>query len=114
MIGDKLNVYTVGSEWASPLRLNPFEILPGVAVGFHLDLLRSVFSASFGMWVPLPQVLERSLQEVYEDAVGILRAAGHTTTPMIDHLSPLWEILSRKFGTLFRRSGSTHRHGTGS
>ncbi len=62
-----LQIFTVGAEWASPLRLNPFEILPGVPVGLHLDLLRSVFGASFGMWVPLPQVLERSLNEIYED-----------------------------------------------
>ena len=33
----------------------------------HLDLLRSVFAASFGMWTPLPQVLERCLHEIYED-----------------------------------------------
>jgi hypothetical protein len=63
----ELQVFTVGAEWASPLRLNPFEIMPGVPVGLHLDLLRSVFGASFGMWVPMPQVLERALYAIYED-----------------------------------------------
>ena len=32
------------------------------------DLLRAVFSSAFGMWTPLPQVLEQCLQEIYQDA----------------------------------------------
>jgi hypothetical protein len=51
----------------SPFRLNPFEVPQGVPVSVHLDMLRSVFNASFGMWEPLPAVLERSLHEVYTD-----------------------------------------------
>jgi hypothetical protein len=62
-----LRIFTVGDERISPLRMNPFEILPGTSVGVHLDLLRSVFSASFGMWTPLPQVLEQCLAEVFQD-----------------------------------------------
>ena len=68
-----LDVFTLGNERVSPLRLNPFEFpartatTDGVPVGVHLDLMRSVFNASFGMWAPLPQVLEVCLQEVYED-----------------------------------------------
>lgn len=66
-LGPHLHVFTPGAEWVSPLRVNPFEILPGISVGVHLDLLRSVFTASFGMWVPLPQVLEQCLIAIYED-----------------------------------------------
>lgn len=62
-----LRIFTLGDERVSPYRLNPFEVLPGVAVSEHLDLLRSVFTASFGMWTPLPQVLERCLHEIYRD-----------------------------------------------
>jgi hypothetical protein len=62
----KLRVYTLGSELISPFRLNPFEVLPGCTVSVHLDLLRSVFAASFGMWTPLPQVLEQCLYRIYE------------------------------------------------
>ena len=33
----------------------------------YIDLLKSVFNASFGMWNPLPQVLERCIHAVYRD-----------------------------------------------
>lgn len=71
-----LRVFTLGNERVSPFRFNPFEVLPEIGVNegeqfwpiaLHLDLLRSVFSVSFGMWNPLPQVLERCLQAIYED-----------------------------------------------
>lgn len=66
-LGQDVRVFTLGNEMASPLRLNPFEPLPGTPVGVHLDLLRSVFSASFGMWTPLPQILEQCLHRIYVD-----------------------------------------------
>ncbi|WP_159395714.1 ATP-binding protein [Streptomyces sp. 3211] len=66
-IGPSLQVYTLGNENASPLRLNPFEVLEGTPVAVHLDLLRSAFNASFGMWTPLPQILEAALHAVYTD-----------------------------------------------
>jgi hypothetical protein len=66
-IGPRLQVFTLGDETIAPLRLNPFEVLPGTPVLMHLDLLRSVFTASFGMWNPLPQILERCLYGIYED-----------------------------------------------
>lgn len=67
-IGDQIRVFTVGEETVSPLRLNPFEVEPGVSVATHLDLLKATFNASFAMWSPLPQVLERCLHQVYQDA----------------------------------------------
>ena len=67
--GRELRVFTVGEEGenAAPFRLNPFEIRSGVPVQTHIDLLKSVFNASFGMWTPLPQVLERAIHEIYRD-----------------------------------------------
>ena len=62
-----LRVFTLGQEHVSPLRINPFEVEPGVSISTHIDLLKSVFNASFGMWNPLPQVLERCLHTVYRD-----------------------------------------------
>jgi hypothetical protein len=72
LLGDEalrphLRVYTLGDETIAPFRLNPLEIQEGVAVATHIDLLRAVFDASFGMWTPLPQVLERCLHAVYAD-----------------------------------------------
>ena len=62
-----LQIFTLGDEQTSPLRLNPFEVGKDIPVGVHLDLLRSAFTASFGMWTPLPQILERCLHAVYAD-----------------------------------------------
>lgn len=64
---DYVRVFTLGDERVSPFRLNPFEALEGTTVGQHLDLLRSAFAAGFGMWTPLPQVLEKCLYRIYED-----------------------------------------------
>lgn len=66
-LGHELQVFTLGNEMVSPFRLNPFEVPEGIPVAVHLDLLRSVFNASFGMWTPLPQILEVSLHGIYDD-----------------------------------------------
>ena len=62
-----LKIFTLGNALVSPFFLNPFEAGPDIPIGYHLDLLKSVFAASFGMWTPLPQILERCLQMVYVD-----------------------------------------------
>lgn len=66
-LSKELQVFTPGDERVSPLRLNPFEVLPKTAISKHIDLLRSLFSASFGLWTPLPQILERCLYLIYEE-----------------------------------------------
>ncbi|PWT97020.1 MAG: hypothetical protein C5B53_08595, partial [Candidatus Melainabacteria bacterium] len=53
--------FSLGDETVSPFRLNPFEIMKGVKVQTHLDALKSVFNASFEMYAPMPQVLEKAL-----------------------------------------------------
>ncbi len=79
-LGDKLQIFTLGNDLVSPFRINPFEVVswPSIPVGLHLDLLRSVFTASFGMWTPLPQILEQCLQRVYIDR-GWDITANHNT-----------------------------------
>jgi hypothetical protein len=64
---DNVTVFTPGNENINPLRLNPFEPVGNTPVSVHIDLLRSAFSAAFGMWTPLPQLVERCLHEIYED-----------------------------------------------
>ena len=39
--------------------------MKGVKVQTHLDALKSVFNASFEMYSPMPQVLEKALNEIY-------------------------------------------------
>ena len=67
VLGRDLVVYTVGDETVNPLRLNPFMIETGTPLGVHIDLLRSLFAASFAMWTPLPQILEQALYRIYRD-----------------------------------------------
>jgi DNA helicase HerA-like ATPase len=68
----ELHVYTLGNEIVSPFRMNPFEFEtneePGsVSLLGHIDFLKNVFNAAFALYPPMPQVLEASLYEVYED-----------------------------------------------
>jgi hypothetical protein len=58
-------VFSLGDETVSPFRLNPFEIMKGVKVQTHLDALKSVFNASFEMYSPMPQVLEKALNAIF-------------------------------------------------
>ncbi|WP_426103603.1 ATP-binding protein [Massilia sp. TSP1-1-2] len=69
VLKDALSIYTVGDERTAPIRINPFEVVgwPATSVSVHIDLLRSCFAASFGLWSPLPQILEQCLHEVYRD-----------------------------------------------
>ena len=66
-VGKRLKIFTLGNENVSPLRMNPFEVLEGTSINTHIDMLRSAFGAGFGMWTPLPQVLEQCLHAIYED-----------------------------------------------
>lgn len=66
-IRERLRVFTLGREQVAPLRINPFEVPEGIDVATHLDLLKAVFMGSFAMWIPLPQVLEQCLVELYTE-----------------------------------------------
>ena len=68
IVGNDLRVYTLGDEQTTPIRLNPFEVIPGEgnSVANHLNMLRAVFTASFGLWSPLPEIIEQALYAVYE------------------------------------------------
>ncbi|THC49316.1 DUF87 domain-containing protein [Streptomyces sp. A1499] len=107
-VGPSLRVFTLGRETVSPLRLNPFEVPEGVSVAAHIDLLRAAFEGAFGMWVPLPQVLERCLHEVYEDRGWDLRtdsnhrldpdAAAWSACPTLSDLVTKIPTVSRSLG----------------
>ena len=66
-LDNSLQIFTLGEETLSPFRLNPFEVLPGVNLQTHIDHLKAVFNASFVMYAPMPYVLERCVNEIYED-----------------------------------------------
>jgi hypothetical protein len=63
----RLRVFTLGNDLVSPFRLNPFEFIKGIHVQTHIDLLKSVFNASFIMWGGMPYCLERAVNDIYID-----------------------------------------------
>jgi len=63
----QLAVFTLGNETVAPFRLNPFEVPSGTLVQTHIDYIKSLFSAAFVLYPPMPYVLERSIQEIYEE-----------------------------------------------
>ena len=64
---DDLLIFTVGSETASPFRLNPFEVPARVSVSEHISTLNTCFAGAFSLWDPLPMIFEQSIREIYAD-----------------------------------------------
>src|SRR4051812_20545056 len=77
-LGPLIRVFTAGKSMVSPFVVNPFEVPTGTTVSEHLNLLRAAFTAGFGMWTPLPQILERCLHEIYADRGWDLRTDTNT------------------------------------
>lgn len=104
-----LNVFTIGDETTSPLRLNPFEVPKGILVQTHIDYLKSLFSAAFVLYPPMPYVLERSIQEVYEDrGWDVSRNINRRGTDS-ERLFPTLSDLSNKIGAVVDRMGYDER-----
>jgi DNA helicase HerA-like ATPase len=81
------NYYAKGKlALGSPLRLNPFEVIPskneqnGYRVVSHLDKLKSVLAGAFPMQDILPTVIERLLYKIYTDS-GWLNDEPNAKTP---------------------------------
>lgn len=104
-LANSLRVFTVGKESVSPLRLNPLEIPAGVDVSEHVDLLKATFAGSFAMWVPLPQILEQALIQLYTDrgwdfATGRNTRSSNERAPSPPTLSELIATIERIVPTL--------------
>jgi hypothetical protein len=110
-LGGDLRVFTVAREQVAPLRLNPFEVAPGVDVSTHLDLLKAVFTASFALWIPLPQVLEQCLVDLYAERGWDFGSSDHpggdTTAAAVPRLADLVAAVERTVPTLGYKSEST-------
>lgn len=89
---DMLNVFTLGNETEQGIRyrINPFEVMPGIALQTHIDYLLSTFNAAFEMYAPMPYVLERAVYEIYEDKGWDLFSGGNRRGlkefPTLSHL----------------------------
>lgn len=60
-----VNVFTLGRPEINCIKLNPFYILPGISPQQHIDLLKDLFSVSFGFYGPMPYILEKCLYNIY-------------------------------------------------
>lgn len=94
-----LNVFTVGDETVSPLRLNPFEVPDGILVQTHIDYLRSLFAAAFVLFPPMPYILDLCLHRVYQDRGWDLSTneneRGHDSPRRFPTLSDLGDMIPR-------------------
>ncbi|BCJ41332.1 hypothetical protein GCM10010168_89080 [Actinoplanes ianthinogenes] len=92
---EELLIFTVGDEHTAPLRLNPFEVPPGVRVATHAANLRACFDAAFGLWDPLPAIYARALREMYQKAgFDLAEIAGEADTwPVLaDFVAAITEV----------------------
>lgn len=60
-----VRVYTLGRPEINCLRINPFYIIRGISPQQHIDYLKDLFCASFGLYGPMPYILEKCLYNVY-------------------------------------------------
>ena len=72
-----LRVYTVGDSGVSPIRHNPFMVLPRVSVITHIDNLKSIFYASFSLYGPMPYILEKCIYNIYKERGWNLTTGKH-------------------------------------
>lgn len=97
-LGPRMRVFTAGKATVAPFVLNPFEVPAGTTVTEHLNLLRAVFTASFGMWTPLPQILERCLHDIYVDRGWDLRTNLNSRLSDVDETASAYPTLSDLIG----------------
>lgn len=107
-LGPNLRIYTLGNEMVSPLRVNPLEVPEGMTVQTHLDRLKAIFNASFTMYAPMPQVLERCLTEIYEDC-GYDLATGNNVRGTGPGVFPTLGALQRKIEQVVPTLGYDYR-----
>lgn len=90
-LAEELEVYTVGEEACSPLRLNPLEILPGISRDAHIENLLGCFMGVMAIFPALPGILGEAMEDIYEAHPNI------KTPPIIaDLFATSMKVLARK------------------
>jgi hypothetical protein len=97
-----LLVFTLGDEREAPFRFNPLEIPHRVPAQMHLDLLRTLFQATFaGLYPPMPYLLEQAMTELYQDfGWDLAQDTGNKNL-----VSPTLQDLSAKATEVANRAG---------
>ncbi len=104
-----LRVFTVGDETVAPLRLNPFEVPSKILVQTHIDYVKSLFSAAFVLYPPMPYVLEQSIQEIYEDRGWDVARNMNLRGAESDRSYPVLSDLAAKIPVVVDRMGYEQR-----
>lgn len=64
---DDLMVFTLGKDFVTPFRLNPFEFFEHESITSRVDMIKASIEASFDMEAAIPQIIESAMYECYED-----------------------------------------------
>lgn len=64
---DDLMVFTLGKDFVTPFRLNPFEFFEHESITSRVDMIKASIEASFDMESAIPQIIESAIYECYED-----------------------------------------------
>jgi hypothetical protein len=76
---NQLRIYTLGDETVSPLRFNPFQLMPGVRVEAHIAKLQTCFEGALPHVGPLPSVIAEGLEVIYQQKGWQLTDKGRNT-----------------------------------
>ncbi len=64
---DDILIFTLGKDNVAPFRLNPFEFYEHENISSRVDMIKACLEASFDMEAAIPQIIETSIYECYED-----------------------------------------------
>ena len=64
---DELLIFSPSSGSKLPLAINPFEFPIGMSLSEHIQNLMDVFEGAFPLSPPLPALLDRAIEGIYED-----------------------------------------------
>ena len=102
---EDLVLFTMGLEEKGnsvPYRLNPFEVISGVALQTHIDYLLATFKASFELYPPMPYVLETCVYEIYRDrgwdVLTNRNIYGWTNYPTLEDLYYKVDVVTDRLG----------------
>lgn len=79
-----LQIYSIGDSNLTPLRHNPFVVMPHVSALVHIDHLKSIFNASFSLYGPMPYLLEQCLHNIYRKKGWNLTIGKHHVVKITD------------------------------
>jgi len=94
LLGDDLEVFTVGNESKNPLHLDILRVPPGRHIEAHLGNLMRIFKAAFPLPPPTPYLLEEGLRLWYSRAGWDMEKGEKLSTDKPLILQDLIEIIT--------------------